>query len=305
MLSQLADDQGQCQRKFGEMLRVLRGGHRQVTTAVARRQKRRCMNLPSPDPAFHWTRETWGHALRCRPLAEAAQHLFTSKQLGLPAAEAWRDALASIHAAPPQLMRVKQVHGNVVRVLKRDDLHADAADHRPDGDAIISNVPGLVLSVMVADCVPILIADPQTGAAAAIHAGWRGTCASIAPTAVAAMRQEFGTAPSRLIAAIGPSAGPEDYEVGESLVDAFRDAGHTATNLDAWFSRTTPKPHLDLWKANRDQLAAAGVPADHIYICGLSTVSHPDVFDSYRVAGERAGRMAGMIKVPNSSPAPR
>jgi copper oxidase (laccase) domain-containing protein len=112
------------------------------------------------------------------------------------------------------------------------------------------------------------------------------------------MRREFGSRPADLVAAIGPSAGPDDYEVGASLRDAFRDSGHDAGDLDRWFVPTTPKPHLDLWRANADQLAAAGLIADRIAICGLSTVSHPGVFDSYRVDGERAGRMAALVVVP-------
>ena len=195
-------------------------------------------------------------------------------------------------------MRVKQVHGNIVRVLERGKIAADAFDVRPDGDAIISNEPGLALAVMVADCNPILVVDPKRGAAAAIHAGWRGTCARIGPTAIDTMRRVFGSNPSDLIAAIGPSVGPDDYEVGESLVDAFEQAGHDKADVDRWFIGKGPNPHLDLWSANRDQLAGAGLRADTIYMCRLSTVSHPDIFDSYRVAKEQAGRMAGIIVVP-------
>jgi len=256
------------------------------------------MTLPQPDAAFRWSREAWGAALRCRPLETATQHLFTSRQLALPDPDSWRSAAASVGALPDRLMRVKQVHGNTVRVLRRGEVPEGAAEMRPDGDAIASNHPGLVLAVMVADCVPILIVDRQHGAAAAVHAGWRGTCARVAPTAVEVMRREFGTRPDDLLVAIGPSAGPDDYEVGDSLIDAFRAAGHAAGDVERWFIRSTAKPHLDLWRANADQLIAAGVPADHISTCGLSTVSHADLFDSYRVAGERAGRMAGLIVVP-------
>ena len=255
------------------------------------------MNLPTPDPAFHWTREVWGAALRCRPLIASAQHLFTSKQLALPDPEAWGAALASVGSRPDRLMRVKQVHGNVVRVLKQGALPANAGDSRPDGDAVISNAPGLALAVMVADCVPVLLCDPVRGAAAAIHAGWRGTCARVAPAAIDAMRREFGTDPGDLIAAIGPSVGPDDYEVGESLITAFLGAGHRQSAIDTWFNRRGPKPHLDLWTANTDQMIDAGIDPVRIARCGLSTVSFPEVFDSYRVAGERAGRMAAVIVV--------
>jgi YfiH family protein len=224
--------------------------------------------------------------------------LFTSKQLALPGEDGWTQAAASAGAGVDRVMRVKQVHGSAVRVLRRGQVPASAAGQRPDGDALVSNEPGLVLAVQVADCVPILIVDPVLGAAAAVHAGWRGTRARVAPAAIEAMRREFGTRPEDLMAAIGPSAGPEDYEVGPSLRDAFSDAGHDARDLDRWFIPTTPKPHLDLWRATADQIVAAGVAADHVFTSGLSTVAHPDVFDSYRVDGEKAGRMAGLVVVP-------
>jgi YfiH family protein len=259
------------------------------------------VTLPTPDPAFHWSREPWGDALRCAPLASHAQHLFTSRQLALPDPAAWDAALASLASSRQRLARVKQVHGNHVRVLTRGAIPADVSEQRPDGDAVVSNAAGLALAVMVADCVPILLADRIAGAAAAIHAGWRGTCAGIAREAVSAMQREFGCRPRDLVAAIGPSAGPDDYEVGEPLIDAFRAAGHPQSRIDAWFIQTGAKPRLDLWRANRDQLIDAGVTSEDIYISGLSTVSHPDIFDSYRVAGDRAGRMAAVIVVPTAT----
>jgi len=256
------------------------------------------MTLPRPDASFHWTSEAWGDALRCRALDSVTQHLFTSRQLELPADPAWRSALASAGSTPDRLMRVKQVHGHVVRILKTGEVPQGASTARPEGDAIVSNEAGLVLAVMVADCVPILVCDPVRGAAAAIHAGWRGTCARVGQAAMDAMRREFGSDPANLIAAIGPSVGPEEYEVGESLIEAFLAAGHANADVDRWFIRSPTKPHLDLWSANRDQLIAAGLLPANIHLCGLSTVAHPDVFDSYRIAGERAGRMAALIAVP-------
>lgn len=256
------------------------------------------MILPAPDPAFRWTSEPWGDALRCTRLGAHAQHLFTSKQLALPSSTSWHEALASVGAADDRLMRVKQVHGNVVRVVKRGEVPEDASDHRPDGDALVSNERGLALAVMVADCVPVLVADPVRGAAAAIHAGWRGTCARIVQIAIGAMQREFGSDPKDLVAAIGPSAGPADYEVSDELVVSFLDAGHPQSRIDRWFVPSGAKPHLDLWAANSDQLLDSGVAPGNIFVSGLSTIGHPDIFDSYRLAGERAGRMAGLIVVP-------
>ena len=254
------------------------------------------MSLPVPDPAFRWTVEPWGHALRCAPLEAMAQHLFTSTQLRLPDSDGWAAAVASVGGLPAQLRRVKQVHGNVVRILARGD--ASHADARPDGDAVVSNIAGLVLAVQVADCVPILVADCVTGAAGAIHAGWRGTCARVGPAAVASMSREFGTDPADLVAAIGPSIGPDDYEVGDALIAAFQHAGHRAGDLARWFRRREARLRLDLWAANRDQLIDAGLRPERVFTCGLSTLAHAEVFDSYRAAGDRAGRTAAVIAVP-------
>ena len=256
------------------------------------------MTRPGPGATFHWTSEAWGDALRSRRLGAVAQHVFTSRQLALPADGAWRAALASVGSTPDRLIRVKQVHGNVVRVLKHGDVPTDAPAQRPDGDAIVSNEPGLALAVMVADCVPILLCDPVRAAAAAIHAGWRGTCARVAPEAIDAMRREFGTEPGDLVAAIGPSVGPDDYQVGESLVTSFLDAGHPQSHIDRWFVRRDGKLFLDLWTANVQQLIDAGIERGNVDLCALSTVSHPGIFDSYRVEGERAGRMSAIIVVP-------
>jgi len=262
------------------------------------------MTLPAPNAAFHWSREPWGHALRCRPLGACAQHLFTSRQLQLPAEDSWQAALASVEATPRRLLRVKQVHGRAIRVLARGQVPGDASDHRPDADAIVSNEPGLALAVMVADCVPILLCDPVRGAVAAVHAGWRGTCARVVHAAVESLVTCCGCEPAHLVAAIGPSVGPRDYEVGDSLIDAFRAAGHSEAHISRWFIRTDRKLRLDLWSANIQQLIDGGVDANRISLCGLSTVAHPGIFDSYRVDGPRAGRMAAIIVVPEATHAP-
>jgi purine-nucleoside/S-methyl-5'-thioadenosine phosphorylase / adenosine deaminase len=262
------------------------------------------MTLPTPDPAFDWTAEAWGPALRSKPLSTIAQHAFTSKQLQLrggPEAQptSWAQAATSVGGSLNHVIRVKQVHGAVVRVLKKGQTLAADLAQTPDADAIVSNLSGLVLSVQVADCVPILVADDRGGSAAAIHAGWRGTCAGIAPAAIDAMAHEFGCDPANLIAAIGPSIGPCCYEVGQKVLDAFRRTGATDEHVGRWFRQThVGSLWLDLWAANRDQLVRAGLRADRIAICGLCTQTHHDVFESYRVDRERAGRMAALIAVP-------
>jgi polyphenol oxidase len=255
--------------------------------------------------AFHWTREGWGAALRATPIEAHAKHLFTSSQLRLPAnassadrERAWDAVTASLATPRHSLLRVRQVHGNTVRVARRDDAESVDPGRLPDGDAVVSNVAGMTLAVVVADCVPLLLVDPRRGAAAAVHAGWRGTCAAVTAAAVQAMRDGWGTDAADLWAAIGPSIGPADYEVGESVVEAFRSAGHAAA-VPRWFSRgEDERLRLDLWRANADQLEAAGVDGARIYSAGLSTAAHPGWLESYRRDGAAAGRLAAAIVVP-------
>jgi YfiH family protein len=264
------------------------------------------MRLPTPDPAFRWSDEPWGFGLRCRALEPIAQHVFTTRQLQLrhatPAKSivaAWGEAAAAIGVRLERVARIKQVHGSTVRVI-RDTGRGALPQERPPADAVISNQAGLALAVQVADCVPVLLVDAVTGAAGAIHAGWRGTQAGISRGAVQAMRRELGVEPQNLIAAIGPSIGPCCYEVGPEVFDAFRRCA-TEDQLARWFS--TPAPgslRLDLWTANRDQLIASGIPSDHVFVASLCTRSHLDVFESYRADGENAGRMAALIAVPGN-----
>ena len=259
------------------------------------------MQLPPSDPAFRWSREPWGHALRCQPLESVAQHLFTTRQLelrpGEDQARAWQDALASIGGDATHLLRIKQVHGRAVRVVDGATL-GEEADKRPEADAIVSNAAGAVLAVQVADCVPLLIVDPQAGAAGAVHAGWRGTCAGIVAETITTLSREFGSRPVDLMVAVGPSIGPCCYEVGAELVDAFRTAGATDAELSRWFTTHDGRLRLDLWSANRDQLIAAGVSPDRIYASALCTRTHSALFDSYRADGAKAGRMIAAIRVP-------
>lgn len=258
---------------------------------------------PPINPLFRWTHEGWGLALRAKPLEAHAQHLFTSAQLRLPAqadadqrARAWTAVAGSLGATPDRLLRVRQVHGRIVRVVSASDGPPDPAA-LPDGDAIVSNLTGAVLAVVVADCVPLILVDPRSGAAAAVHAGWRGTCAGVAPAAVKAMVEAWGTRPADLIAAIGPSIGAADYPVGESLVEAFAQAGH-GPSIDRWFARSAGELRLDLWRANVDQLEAAGILASRIAVAGVSTASHPGWFESYRRDGPGAGRLVAAVVVP-------
>ena len=258
------------------------------------------MTLPPVPPSFYWSNETWGAALRCRPLEPFAQHLFTTRQLQLPSADAWHALASAINVQPGRIVSLNQVHGrDVVCIDANVSLHTLEAMHneRPMADAVISAAADVALVVRAADCVPLLIADTRTGAVAAVHAGWRGTAARVAVAAVEKMQRQFGTQATDLVVAIGPAIGPCCYEVGSDLVDAFAAAGHERYLIDRWFM--TPRERrmrLDLVGANRDQLILAGVREEHVHAAGLCTAMHLDVLTSYRAEQSAAGRIAGAIR---------
>jgi polyphenol oxidase len=265
------------------------------------------MTLPPVPASFYWSNETWGAALRCRPLEPFAQHLFTTRQLQLPSADAWR-ALASAMSVPSgRIVSLNQVHGRDVAHVDRN-VSSQTLDHmhneRPRADAVISDAPDVALVVRAADCVPMLIADMRTRAVAAVHAGWRGTAARVAVAAVEEMQRQFGSHAPDLVVAIGPAIGPCCYEVGSDLVDAFSAAGHERYLIDRWFM--TPRERRmrhDVAGANRDQLILAGVREENVHACGLCTAMHLDVLTSFRAEQSAAGRIAGAIRASASTTA--
>ena len=257
------------------------------------------MPLPPVPASFYWTTESWGGALRCRPLDEFASHLFTTRQLQL-AGESDDQRLAQAVGAE-RVVSLAQVHGASVVAVHRDE---PIPGERAEADVLVTDNPTVGICVRAADCVPILMADRKTGAVAAVHAGWRGTAARAAVSALTAMEREFGTRPHDVVAAIGPSIGPCCYEVGSDLVDAFAAAGHERYLIDRWFSTPPPRRgssersplRLNVAQANGDQLILAGVPPDQIHDVGLCTAMHLDVLTSYRAEKEKAGRIAGVIR---------
>ncbi len=249
------------------------------------------VTLPLPRAPFSWVEAPWGAALQCASLNEFATHLFTARGLDLPHADegtGWL-ALADWFGVPEShVWRLKQVHGVAAHT---DALPCDGT--WPDGDLLATDLPDVAVAVRTADCVPILFADRRTGAVAAVHAGWRGTAAGAAGRMVDVMRERFGTRADDLVAAVGPSIGPDAYEVGQSVIDIFAAAWSAQREAPSWWTpRDEPgKFQLDLWTATRDQLIAAGLDAGHIHVAGLCTATHADVFHSYRASGASAGRM--------------
>lgn len=178
----------------------------------------------------------------------------------------------------------QQVHSATVR-------RADMAGKYAECDALISSVARVFLCVSFADCVPILICEPESGVVAAVHAGWRGTASEIAALAVAAIGREYGVSPDRLLAYIGPAADSCCYRVGEEVADRFSPRFVRLEGKDTY---------VDLKKANYQQLLDSGVQAGQVELSPLCTITEVGLFHSFRRDKERSGRMMAVIGMTGS-----
>ena len=190
----------------------------------------------------------------------------------------------------------KQVHSDTVAVVGGEDAGRGSVEESSIvADALVTDTPGLLLCVTVADCVPVVIFDPAKRVAALAHAGWAGTVARISSGTVAVMRDRFGCDPAALTAAIGPSIGPARYEVGPEVVDRAT-AAFGARSSEILMPTGEEKANLDLWTANRIDLEESGIPAERIETAAISTENRLDDFYSHRVEGI-TGRFAAAVSI--------
>ena len=180
-----------------------------------------------------------------------------------------------------RLLLLKQVHGASVVEAPWDGT--------PEADASVAASAGWLLGIKTADCLPVLLVDPERRRVAAAHAGWRGTAAGVAARAVEALVTR-GSRPEDLLAALGPGIGACCYEVGEELREAFGAPG-------AGFFRPGPngRPHLDVRAANVRQLVEAGLRPEAIHHVADCTRCRADLYHSYRRDGKAAGRMISFV----------
>ena len=185
-----------------------------------------------------------------------------------------------------------QIHSADVRIIKNLD---DVEDGNFKMDALISDVPNVLLGVKTADCVPILLGDAKTKAFAAVHAGWRGTVNSIIKNTIDRMREIYGTSAKDLICAIGAAASGKNYEVGQDVIDAFAEKFSTAGKL---FTQTRGGHALiDLHLANKEELLSVGVLPANIFTAPLCTMERTDLFFSYRVEKKLYGKTGRLMSV--------
>lgn len=194
-----------------------------------------------------------------------------------------RRVLAALQA-PAEPLWIRQVHG--VRVARMPQESLQGGDE-PEADAVFSTEPGVVCAVQAADCLPVLFCDAAGTVVAAAHAGWRGLCGGVLERTVAALP----VPPAGLMAWLGPAIGPEAFEVGEEVREAFVAADAQAAQ--AFRPGAAPGKHYaDLWQLARQRLRRAGV--SRVSGGGLSTHADPARFYSYRRDGV-TGRMAALI----------
>ncbi len=186
---------------------------------------------------------------------------------------------------------VWQVHGRAVVCAQAP--RAPDQPHR-QADAILTDRPEVTLVMRFADCVPILLADPVRRVVGLVHAGWRGTVVGAVRAAVEHLVSCYGSRPADLLAVVGPSIGPDHYQVGEEVAQQVRAAfGAAASALLPVFEG---RIHFDLWAANRLWLEQAGVR--HIEVAGLCTACHLDDWYSHRAEKGKTGRFGAVIGLP-------
>jgi YfiH family protein len=172
-----------------------------------------------------------------------------------------------------KLATAKQIHSDRVLVV-------ESPGPQGEGDALVSNRPGIGLSIRTADCLPILIADPRNRAVAAIHAGWRGVVSQIASKTVHTMCLHFDSKPEDLVVAIGPGIGACCFEVGPEVAAQFQLEGRIK---------------IDLVETTCRELGRNGIAPGQISSSGLCSHCNPEILESYRRDREAAGRMITMI----------
>ena len=240
--------------------------------------------------------------------------------------ENFRRIAAAIGVSVEDMVFSDQTHTTNVRVITEADRGNGITRPKDffEVDGMITNVPGLVLTTFYADCVPLYFVDPVHHAIGLSHSGWRGTVGKIGQKTIELMQQTYNTDPADIIAAIGPSICKSCYEISEDVAREFQSAfpeeactqfldlaptansqalepdlkaNTQAIELDPILPESSPKYHLDLWKANQLILAEAGVPESNITLPDLCTNHNPDLLFSHRYTQGHRGNLAAFLSI--------
>lgn len=188
------------------------------------------------------------------------------------------------------LFSVWQVHQAKVLVA---DKPRKGKSEIPKADAVITDDPQVTLFMRFADCVPLYFFDPEQRAIGLAHAGWKGTLENIAQKTIQEMEKEFGSQPGKIKAGIGPSIGPDHYEIQDDVLEQYRKAfPETFTHF---LIEKDGRVKLDLWEANRFILKQAGV--QDIEIARVCTACHPEDWFSHRAENGKTGRFGALFSL--------
>lgn len=183
---------------------------------------------------------------------------------------------------------------NVIRVGREDAGNGILYEQKyKDVDGMVTNEEGVTLVTFHADCVPLYFVDPRHHAIGLSHSGWRGTVERMGEATLTKMRDEFGTNPSDVLCAIGPSICQNCYEVGEDVAEKFREA--FSDEKDLVTEKGNGKYRLDLWRANEVLLLEAGVLQEHLSVTKLCTCCHPELLFSHRASMGKRGNLAAVM----------
>jgi polyphenol oxidase len=247
----------------------------------------------------------------CEPLAEAGFTNAFSTRLGgtsrLPeaalnltnfkgdspenVAENRRRFLCAIGAEGAPILTARQTHSADRCFIKSIE---QARSFGQECDAMMTRLRDVLLGIQTADCLPILIADTRNNVMAAIHAGWRGTASRITERTVADLMLQHGVSPRNCIAALGPTACKECYEIGEDVIERFKTEFRYWPSLLVNF-KEGGKAHLDIRAANRQQLLFCGFTEDSIYVADYCTMHQNELFFSHRAEGRTSANGAGRL----------
>lgn len=232
-------------------------------------------------------------------LGGVSEGSLSSLNIGIHRGDRWENVLKNYEILGnamgfdcKNLVLSHQTHTDIVLRVGKEQAGAGLfAPELPECDGLITNEPGIALAVFTADCTPILLHDPVTGAVGAVHAGWRGTAASIAAKAVEAMAKEFGCRPENIRAAIGPNIGAccfqTDADVPDAMLEAF------GKEAEAFITPKESKYYVNLKEINALVLRRAGVR--HIDISTECTVCQCHRFWSHRVTKGDRGSQGAII----------
>ncbi len=162
-------------------------------------------------------------------------------------------------------------------------------------DGMVTNVPEICLVTFYADCVPLFFVDPVHRAIGLSHSGWRGTVGKMGKVTVERMREEYGTDPAQVVAAVGPSICQDCYEVSVDVIEKFRENFDKALWPELFYEKADGKYQLNLWRANQEVLTEAGVQGENIAVTNLCTHCNPDILFSHRSTGTVRGNLSAFL----------